>query len=120
MISRNSNLKRVELVPLVVGLALIGVALSIDVAGRISSRGALARFHSASPSQMANARAGPKSAAEVNHALWSSKRVEHYKASLAQHFDEPLAVLRVDKIHLEAPVFEGTSERVLNRGVGRP
>jgi len=32
---------------------------------------------------------------------------------------EPLAVLRIPKVHLEVPVLEGTDEFTLNRGVGR-
>lgn len=62
---------------------------------------------------------GQKAATQVDFSLWAPKRIEQYKASLAEHFDEPLALLRVSKIRLEVPVFEGTDERVLNRGVGR-
>jgi len=111
-------LKRLEVVLLVVGLALVGSAAFMYVGGRIYSRGAVARFHEGLPSQDA-ATGGLKSVTTVDYSLWAPKRIEQYKASLAEHFDQPLAVLRVDKIHLEVPVFEGTSEPVLNRGVGR-
>jgi sortase A len=30
-----------------------------------------------------------------------------------------LAILRIPKVHIEVPVFDGTDELVLNRGVGR-
>lgn len=113
-----SNLKRLEVVLLVVGLALVGSAAFMYVGGRIYSRGAVARFHEGLPSQDA-VTVGLKSVTTVDYSLWAPKRIEQYKASLAEHFDQPLAVLRVDKIHLEVPVFEGTSEPVLNRGVGR-
>jgi LPXTG-site transpeptidase (sortase) family protein len=33
--------------------------------------------------------------------------------------ETPQAVLRIPKLHLEVPVYEGTEERVLNRGLGR-
>jgi sortase A len=56
--------------------------------------------------------------ATVDFSLWSEKRIEGYKMSLAQHLDPPLAVLRVDKIHLEVPVLDGTDDLILNRGVG--
>jgi len=111
-------LKRLEVVLLVVGLALVGSAAFMYVGGRIYSRGAVARFHEGLPSQDA-VTVGLKSVTTVDYSLWAPKRIEQYKASLAEHFDQPLAVLRVDKIHLEVPVFEGTSEPVLNRGVGR-
>ena len=51
--------------------------------------------------------------------LWSGKRIQAYKDSLAQHFNPPLAVLRVPKLQLTVPVFEGTDDLTLNRGVGR-
>jgi len=115
----NLNLKRLELVLLVVGLALTGFAAFMYISGRVYSRGAVERFHASLPSQDAAARNGLKSVTEVDFSLWAPKRIEQYKASLAEHFDEPLAVLKVEKIHLEVPVFEGTSDLVLNRGVGR-
>jgi sortase A len=118
MSTRYSNLKVVELVLLVVGLVLIGYAVFMYVSGRVYSRAALERFHSVSQSPRAGERRSLKSVTRVDYALWSPKRIKEYEAALAEHFDEPLAVLRVSKIQLEVPVFEGTSERVLNRGAG--
>lgn len=54
----------------------------------------------------------------VDMSLWSEKRVRDYKASLKEHFDLPLAVLRIPKIGLEVAVLEGTDDLTLNRGVG--
>jgi sortase A len=112
-------LKRLELILLAGGVALIGLAASLYIGGRMYSREAVERFHSTVPSQPAAVRRSVRSVTEVDFSLWSPKRIEEYKTSLAEHFDEPLAVLKVDKIHLEVPVFEGTSDPVLNRGVGR-
>jgi LPXTG-site transpeptidase (sortase) family protein len=55
----------------------------------------------------------------VDFALWSEKRVAAYKGTLSQRFDSPVALLEISKIHLEVPVFNGTDEPILNRGVGR-
>jgi sortase A len=55
---------------------------------------------------------------KVDTSLWSEKRIRDYKASLEEHFDLPLAVLRIPKIGLEVPVLEGTDDLTLNRGVG--
>jgi len=33
--------------------------------------------------------------------------------------DTPLALLRIPRLEIEVPVFEGTDDLVLNRGVGR-
>ena len=51
--------------------------------------------------------------------LWSEKRIQAYKNSLSQHFSPPLAVLRISRFQLTVPVFEGTDDLTLNRGVGR-
>jgi len=55
----------------------------------------------------------------VDLRLWAAKRIAAYQESLAQQFSPPLAVLRVPKVGIEVPVFDGTDELVLNRGVGR-
>jgi sortase A len=50
--------------------------------------------------------------------LWNPKRVAAYNESLRIRMAPPLAVLRIDKLQLRVPVFHGTDELVLNRGVG--
>jgi len=55
----------------------------------------------------------------VNFDLWSLKRITAYQESLRQYFAPPLAVLEIPKIGLEVPVFNGTDDLTLNRGVGR-
>jgi len=55
----------------------------------------------------------------ADYSLWSEKRVAAYKQTLAMHFDAPLAMLRLPKLKLQVPVFNGTDELVLNRGAGR-
>jgi sortase A len=54
----------------------------------------------------------------VDFSLWSQKRIARYRESLATYSASPVAVLKIPKIHLEVPVFEGTDELTLNRGVG--
>ena len=57
--------------------------------------------------------------ADPDYSLWSPKRVEDYKASLAARFDTPQALLRIPAIDLEVLVLDGIDELTLNRGVGR-
>jgi sortase A len=120
-----ANLKRLEKGLLIVGLVLVGFAAITYVGGRIYSRMAVAKFHAEAqprPSESSPAdapRRELKSVFPVDYSLWSPKRIKEYEATLAQHFDEPLALLRIDKIRLEVPVFEGTDDRILDRGVGR-
>jgi len=116
---RISNLKRVERVLLFAGLALVGFAVITYAAGRIYSHWAVARFHARLKPQPVAAPEGLKSSQPVDYSLWNPKRIQAYEAALTEHFDDPLALLKVDRIHLEVPVYEGTDEHILNRGAGR-
>jgi sortase A len=49
---------------------------------------------------------------------WSEKRIHEYEESFNERLAPPLAVIRIDRVHVEAPVFEGTDDMTLNRGVG--
>lgn len=51
-------------------------------------------------------------------ALWDGQRILAYKKTLRVNFAPPLAVLRVPALGIEAPVLDGTSDAVMNRGVG--
>jgi sortase A len=55
---------------------------------------------------------------EVDFSLWSEKRVRAYRESLAARKGAPMAVLSITRLGIRVPVFEGTDEWTLNRGVG--
>ncbi len=88
---------------------------------QFSSRLALqsfARSH-ATGSQEVPAPSTSHSLEAVDFSIWSPKRIQAYRDSLTTKLDHPLAVLRIPKLRTEAPVFEGTDDLTLNRGVGR-
>jgi sortase A len=97
------------------GLALGGLYLLARGDGAVMKRRALQTF--------AAERAAPppevRLACAVDTHLWSSQRIRDYQQSLAGEAVPALAVLRIPKIHLEVPVFDGTDDLTLNRGVGR-
>ena len=102
---------------LVAGIALLAFCAVSYLGGRAYSRLALSRFRASAASvQAAPRKANPSS---VDFSLWDEKRIREYEASLGEHLDAPLAVLRIEKVHLEVPVFNGTDEVTLNRGAGR-
>jgi sortase A len=112
---------RLERVFFKIGFALLAVWGAATLHGIVLSRAALAEFRA---NQATNARGGPEQHgvaldSGVNFANWSIKRVQAYKESLLGNVAAPLAVLRIPKIHLEVPVFDGTDDTTLNRGVGR-
>jgi sortase A len=49
---------------------------------------------------------------------WSAQRQADYRESLTETFDAPPGVLEIPSLKFTAPIFSGTSELVLNRGVG--
>jgi len=115
-----SRVQRVERFLLGVGLTFLGIFAATQIHRVVASRSAVARFN-------ANARASdsrpstidPIAGSPVDFRLWSDNRVAAYKESLIQKTDLPLALLRIPSIHLEVPIFDGTDELTLNRGIGR-
>jgi LPXTG-site transpeptidase (sortase) family protein len=57
------------------------------------------------------------SVAEPDTSTWATKRLAEYREALDQR-EIPDAVLRIPKLKLEVPVYEGTSETNHNRGAG--
>ena len=55
---------------------------------------------------------------EIDFGMWSEKRVREYRGSLQQKKDLPLAVLRIERLKLRVPIFEGVDDLTLNRGLG--
>jgi len=54
----------------------------------------------------------------VDFSLWAEKRIAAYRQSLFLKKDAPLAVLKIKRLQIEVPVFEGTDDLTLNRGAG--
>ena len=135
---RKSNLKR-KLGWLETGLYLGGVALiAVFVVVRADSerlrQDGLAAFEEATASQVSATESttaertagedpsGPKQTFAVgkpNQELWAEKRIHEYEQSLRTVGEPPLAVLTIDNLDITVPVYNGTDEYNLNRGVGR-
>jgi sortase A len=111
-----SWLRRLELLCWALGLLLLTGYLAARAEGTLSSRAGLERFERA---RMAAASGSLPAPAPADRSLWSESRIRAYERALAEPLDDPLAVLRIPAIRLEVPVWEGTGEMVLNRGVGR-
>jgi len=57
--------------------------------------------------------------AAPNLELWAATRIREYEESLRVEADAPLAVMTIEKLGIQVPVFDGTDDFNLNRGVGR-
>jgi len=110
-----------ERVLLGTGLVLLAIVAIALLDRMIASRRALHEFDAA---LAANPVAGPHKMVElaaegdVDVSLWDERRIQAYHESLRSSNDTLLGVLRVEKLKVRVPVFEGTDEWALNRGVG--
>ena len=116
-------LRLIERLLLSVGLILICAYVGMRLYGYVASRAVIAAFAQASsavaPVHGGSDTGGAGVAAGVDTSQWSEKRIRAYNASLGHAFGTPVALLSIPKLHLEVPVFEGTDDLTLDRGVGR-
>lgn len=132
-------MKIIERILWITGLLLLAVALFGWARGAYLSHRDVARFEQARAAEEARLAAEPsptpaptptplppvtagelaEADAKVNTELWSPKRVDEYAESLDVDTGLPLALLSIPKIDLVVPVYEGTSDLILNRGLGR-
>ena len=56
---------------------------------------------------------------KVDMKLWSAVRVNAYKAAVKQETPRTLAILRIPRLNLEVPVYDGTADAVLDLAAGR-
>jgi sortase A len=105
---------------LICGVALLAIYGAVRIEGTLRSRAAVKGFDADSTSIVAgpDISQGPASQ-EVDFTPGDGHRVQAYKQSFPKQTGAPLAVLRISKIRLEVPVFDGTDDRTLNHAVGR-
>jgi sortase A len=118
----STKVQRAERILLAIGLTLTAVWVAARLDSVLGSRAALARFeaaHAINTAASGRTRLQSVTNSSVDFASWSRSRILEYEDSLTEVAGTPEAILRIPKIRLEVPVFEGTSDLALNRGVGR-
>jgi len=129
----SSNLKRklgwLEATLFIGGLALLAVFFQVRASSELQRSGGVQAFLDAEISQVqlkhgkgVNGKDGQLAVVDLkapDQALWSEQRVIDYEESLKTGKDLPLAVLTIEKLGIQVPVYDGTDEFNLNRGVGR-
>jgi sortase A len=101
---RQALLRILERALLVFGVLALAVFAGAHLDGALSSRAALAEI---------------EAPAGVDTGTWSPQRVAAWGEARGRSHGPPLAALTIPKIGLTVPVFEGTDDLTLNRGVGR-
>ena len=112
--------RRIERCLLIIGTACLAIYVAAQLHAAMGSSIGLLRFGLGS-NRVAGVGSGQfgRNGDSTNYSLWSEKRVAAYKQTLLMKFDVPLAVLRLPKLKLQVPVFDGTDDLILNRGAGR-
>ena len=97
-----------------VGVALLGFYALARLDGAVASYAAVRNF------EEGEARSGASSpdARTVDFSLWSAVRIKAYKASLKHETEPAIALLKIPKLRIVAPVMEGIGDVALNIGVG--
>lgn len=108
---------------LLTGFGLLGLFAAAKFHGYILSREAVRQFEDLRPTAQKTGdkeedHATPLVASPPSFLSWSERRIKDYEASLNQHLAPPLAIIRISRLDVEAPVLEGTDDVTLNRGVG--
>jgi sortase A len=120
MMERNWRGWRVaERMLLCAGVVSLGAYGASKLYSEVSASRAVQEFEQAQDAATPDRTEPPRVVDGVDVSLWSEKRILAYHESLASKNDAAKGVLRIPKLHIEVPVFDGTDELTLNRGVGR-
>lgn len=104
---------------LIAGGALIALAAGVRLVSSLESAAGLERFRQASAQSTApGARTAAWEPIDPDRSDWAPGRVAAWRESRAQDMGMPLGVLRIARLSLEVPIWPGTEERALNRGLG--
>jgi sortase A len=112
------RIHRFERILLGFGLTFLAIWAVTQIHRVVASRSAIKRFQ-AGTTAATTVSIDPIAGSRVDFELWSPKRIAAYKESLAVKSEMPLALLRISSLNLEVPIFDGTDELTLNRGIGR-
>lgn len=115
MTGKSSTILRVmERLLLILGLTLAGFYLLARIHGVVTAHAAMLAFEESKAGEAAG-----NGVNGVDYSLWSPARIKAYKESLGRRTKPPLAVLKIPKVRIVAPVLDGIDDLTLNAGVGR-
>lgn len=106
------------------GAALLAIFFLLRFEGERQREAGVAAFRGAVERQVTitNPLEGEGITATVDapdQSLWAEKRIREYEESLAVDAAAPLAVMAIERLGIEVPVYDGADDFNLNRGVAR-
>lgn len=118
---RWSVVKKIQAVLLIIGLGLSAIYVAVRAKSYFASRAAIESFESAelAPAAEEAVANDDSQAGDPDFSAWGEGRIRAYVNAATRAGGAPLALLQIPKIHLQAPVFDGTDGLTLNHSVGR-
>ena len=118
---RRSTWISAERLVLISGIVLLAIYCTARIESILSSRSALRAFEGLSSPAVSSEPdgGGGLTMLEADFKLKDDQRVQPNAPSFAGQSGVPLAVLKIPRIQLEVPMFDGTDDSTLNHGVGR-
>ena len=106
------------------GVALMAIFFLLRFEGERQRQAGIAAFTSSAAQQItipgsAQSDGITATVSPPDQSLWAEKRIREYEESLAVEADPPLAVMTIDKLGIQVPVYNGADDFNLNRGVAR-
>ena len=95
---------------LILGIALLGIYFGALLHSRLFSHFALWRFEEVVAAAERLPDQPSPSKDEVDVSRWAKGRLKAYESSLANKLPNPIAILTIPRLHLRAPIFDGTDE----------
>lgn len=112
-------LRKLDHLLMILGLLMVAIYLGAWSQKTLLSRMSIDNFERAQSGAKERGATLESLMASPDFSLWSEKRIDAYEQSLAVHFSPAVGILRIPRIHVQAPLLEGTDDLTLNRGVGR-
>jgi sortase A len=114
----SGSLRRIQRLLGIVGICLLAAYVVAQAYAISSSRLAVWAFQASQRFHSENVDLS-RLDSRADFTLWSPQRVRAYEQSLALKLDHPTGVMKIPKINLTAPIFDGTDGLTLDRGLGR-
>jgi sortase A len=107
----------IELVAWAMGVASLGFYIAEGSIQAQSAGDGLSYFASARTVGANDSSSQHLEIGALNTTTWSPQRIKEYEQSVGAA-GLPIAVLRIPAVHLNVPIYEGTSDEILKRGAG--
>ena len=113
-------MRRIEISLWFLGAVLLTVFFTHLVSGEVQRNNDIATWKAQQmPDNGIDASAPTRDHAPPDQSLWSSQRIDAFISSFSEPAGDVLGIFEIPRLGLEVPLYDGTSELHLNRGIAR-